>query len=1104
MQSRRHDDFTIPSDRRDRGIELGLDPYDRRDRGIELGHDPYAMPRRDFLDRSPRSRRSLSPRKVEGSRRLLGVDGRRNSVERRDYGWDLGGGRGERLLSRSPPFGLGHKRPHYDEGVSSRDLLTPGLRQRNEFVDYVDTNADADGNIGLKPEFRFEHNASKFSREKDFDGNRLLGASVHGMLGQKLMVSKDDAVRDSFRLPKDLGTTSKYEEGDGRFSSSSANLDIGRFKDERARYPDPLLGDKLSAMESYREREDPMFYSTDVSYTQVPVSQSKDRIGTSQFEDFTGPSPGISRANFHTSYQDGMTLLTDEYPRNSAKLKEPSGFGGYGQRSILDSGRDANMEHKDLAHYRRDTFSPTRADQDYLNPRAGGRDSDEYGYPSDEFYRRMDTHERVDYDHTDYLRPRMRDPISERADNTEYTYRNLRDNSFLDRPSMQKQTLSNYLGANVSTASKGREYLDSGSAPVEFGRRVPRDHEIPHFGVSKEHEISHLRLGYGFGRDAGPASHNERMRNSPEYNYELEMRRPAVRTHEMKAEELGTYDSSDRSLKRKYSADAEKNRYNSRNITPGKWYNTSRIRDLNNRNEEWTGEDSSVSFSSRNAGYDKKQYQREERTFVGADRHRVSPSEDWFSSHDSMEHVQQYSIKPYKPGGRYSKGHLRPGPVRSYNSYHHSKRHVLSKRNNVWIRGKDDNQVDVLENEVDQSEDWVSSAKSEPPEDSEEFRQLVHKAFLIFSKKLNENPGVRKRYKEQGRAGSLFCIVCGRRTMIMVLVNRVSVRYSWLLLPKVCHDDMEKSHAVYQLLFVVHESLQNAMITLENMELVSLLMNWHPPMYMQWSRSYLINFCDVGLGKGCLFTLCPVAVIESFTYSCNCSSMCSFSLSKDFMDTQRLVMHAFMSHKVGLRAQHLGLHKAICVLLGWNSVVAPDVITWVPEDVPDAEARAQKEDLVLWPPVIIIHNSSIAENNVGERKVITLEALGEFLRGKGFSGGKIKTYLGKPANHSVMVVKFLGTFSGLQDAERLHKYFVDNKHGRVEFEQVTSSSNKGKSSSNNDVGVMQGHSMEELVLYGYIGIAEDLDKVDMDTKRKSLIKSKKEIQDLANAAVKPE
>ena len=100
------------------------------------------------------------------------------------------------------------------------------------------------------------------------------------------------------------------------------------------------------------------------------------------------------------------------------------------------------------------------------------------------------------------------------------------------------------------------------------------------------------------------------------------------------------------------------------------------------------------------------------------------------------------------------------------------------------------------------------------------------------------------------------------------------------------------------------------------------------------------------------------------------------------MDTQRLVTHAYMSHKVRLRAQHLGLHKAICVLLGWNSVVAPDVQTWVPEVFPEAEARAQKEDLILWPPVIIIHDSSFEENYTDESKFITLEAAGDFLRGE--------------------------------------------------------------------------------------------------------------------------
>jgi hypothetical protein len=54
--------------------------------------------------------------------------------------------------------------------------------------------------------------------------------------------------------------------------------------------------------------------------------------------------------------------------------------------------------------------------------------------------------------------------------------------------------------------------------------------------------------------------------------------------------------------------------------------------------------------------------------------------------------------------------------------------------------------------------------------------------------------------------------------------------------------------------------------------------------------------------------------------------------------------------------------------------------------------------------------------------------------GKGIVGGKIKVCLGKPADQSVMLVKFLGTFTGLGNAEKLHKYFAEKKHGREEFE----------------------------------------------------------------------
>uniref|UniRef100_A0A5B6ZBJ2 XS domain-containing protein n=1 Tax=Davidia involucrata TaxID=16924 RepID=A0A5B6ZBJ2_DAVIN len=974
MQSRKHEDFLIQSP----AAKL-------RDRRLELGRDPCAMPRRDVLERSPRSRRSLSPRKL---RPPLGGDRRSSSLERRDYGWDLSGVRDDRVRSRSPPFGQVHKRPHYDEGISSRDLPPTELRRRYEFFEYMD--GDTDANTGLKHEYGYEHRTSRVIREKDLDGSRLSDASGHGMSGQKSMVLEEGAAQRPFRLPADFGATSKYVEGGGNFSLSSANMDLGWFKDERIRYLDPLLLDKLSAMESYGKGEKPMFHSRDVSYPTMPASQSKDLKGTSQFKDFGSTTSGISRASFSGSYRDDMPFPTDEFPRSSAKLTDPLGFSGYGQRHILDSGRDPAAEHKDLTCYSQDTFSPTRGEpQDYLYPRPGKRESDDHGYPSNNLHRRMALYKRVDYDHRDFLRPSMMDPIAEHVDNNECSHRNLRDSCLWDNPSMQKQTVSNYNGmSRSSTASKqGGEYLNSGSAHIEFGRRVSREQEISHLDVSWDHEISNLRLDYGFGRDAGPASHKERMRNSPEFKYEAEVHRPAVRTERMKAEEFGTYDPSDSVLKRKYSMDEEMSGHSSRRMMSSKWNNSSRIQDLDDRGEEWIGQDTSNSFSSRSVGYDHNLYRRLKRTYDGADRHRGSASEDWLSSHDLVEHVQEHSIKEYKPSGRYIKGHSRPGSVSWHNSYRFNRRNVLPKPHNVWIRGRDDNQVDMHTNEVDQSEDWVSSGKSELPEDSEEFKQLVHEAFLSFTKKLNEIPAVRKRYKEQGRAGSLFCIVCGR------------------------------------------------------------------------------------------------------------------SLSKEFMDTQRLVTHAFMSHKVGLRAQHLGLHKAICVLLGWNSEVASDVITWVPEAISSAESWAQKEDLILWAPVIVIHNSSISDNEPEGQKVITVEALGDFLRGKGFGGGKVKVCLGKPANHSILLVKFLGTFSGLQGAERLHNSFAENKHGRTDFERIASS--KGKSSDSGEGG-KQGCSVEELVLYGYMGIAEDLDKVDYDTKRKCTIKSRKEIKDLENAPVKPE
>lgn len=88
-----------------------------------------------------------------------------------------------------------------------------------------------------------------------------------------------------------------------------------------------------------------------------------------------------------------------------------------------------------------------------------------------------------------------------------------------------------------------------------------------------------------------------------------------------------------------------------------------------------------------------------------------------------------------------------------------------------------------------------------------------------------------------------------------------------------------------------------------------------------------------------------------------------------------------MSKKFGLRARHLGLHKAICVLLGWNAEVGSDVITFAPQVISSSEALAQKEDLILWPPAVIIHSISVSASRPGGQNVFTKEAVEDFLRG---------------------------------------------------------------------------------------------------------------------------
>lgn len=91
-------------------------------------------------------------------------------------------------------------------------------------------------------------------------------------------------------------------------------------------------------------------------------------------------------------------------------------------------------------------------------------------------------------------------------------------------------------------------------------------------------------------------------------------------------------------------------------------------------------------------------------------------------------------------------------------------------------------------------------------------------------------------------------------------------------------------------------------------------------------------------------------------------------------------MHAVTSKKVGVRSQHLGLHKALCALMGWKITDHPSH-EWRREVMTDAETQVLKEDIIIWPPIVVVHNSSIDNTSPSERVIISSEKLDTKLRG---------------------------------------------------------------------------------------------------------------------------
>lgn len=69
------------------------------------------------------------------------------------------------------------------------------------------------------------------------------------------------------------------------------------------------------------------------------------------------------------------------------------------------------------------------------------------------------------------------------------------------------------------------------------------------------------------------------------------------------------------------------------------------------------------------------------------------------------------------------------------------------------------------------------------------------------------------------------------------------------------------------------------------------------------------------------------------------------------------------------------------MLMGWKNKIAGGR-KWSCELLSDGEASSLKEDHIIWPPVVIIHNISLNSNNYDERVIVSIEALDSIVRGK--------------------------------------------------------------------------------------------------------------------------
>lgn len=717
---------------------------------LHLDHDRYGKTRREALDRSPRLRRSLSPHRVGASRREVGLGQRVDTIERRDEDWHLRTGRNNNVDSRSHSYGQARKKPNFEELYHQNDHRQLSDLQQTRVVPEPRKFHAGDEVLDYEHDLRYRHDDLRIRKDKETIEGRWSVGSGQRMTDQKLLAMEESTAMGSYSSSLNMGSTSIYKD----FLPSSQSLDVRSLDDERLKFRSHVVSDKSQVTESHEVEESRRFSSRNIGYLASSGFYSKE---------YERSSSGPFTSKSLESYQDGQYFqVSDDFPtRSHGDLMDRLDFKSYGKRTLVDSAIDLVGGERNFTPHQQSTNSPMREHMSYFYSKPEGTVNDSNEDPSRVMQKINQTHDYIDYgraivsDLGDFSRPKVANSSSLKLQNPENLFANHSTGIALNRYSLREQRVLDYpdIGLTSKTINHDGEYASTGSIHVEVGRRVTQDYEVSDINPSEYSKKLHERSDYGSEREVGSHYLKERLHRSSMSKCDGETYRNSERVQRM-TEGVSAYKLRDQMPKRNYFEE-DMNLLDHRISMPCE-YTPDKVVDLYDSGEAWMDDDTSHRYTSRKAGFDHDKYRKSNKKY---DRHNFHASDDSFSCERYLDHAQKF-----KNGPKYMKGNRRHGPSSWIKSQNVDLRNSLHRPLKIWKNTEEDNDY-VHINDDGLSDDFIKPTESEPPEDSEEFKQMVHEAFLKCSKKLNMKPTVRKKYKEQGNAGSLYCIVCGIRSV---------------------------------------------------------------------------------------------------------------------------------------------------------------------------------------------------------------------------------------------------------------------------------------------------------------------------------------------------